>query len=448
MQLEWVNHASVVVGDRGVRLISDPWLDGTAFDDGWGLLSETAFPYERFETITHLWFSHEHPDHFSPANIRAIPPEIRARIVVLFQKTFDRKIVSFCRAQGFADVIELRRRRWHELAPGFEVLCEPFPFGDSALLIRTPDTAIVNLNDCTIVNPRHAAELLKELGRPIDVLLSQFSYANWSGNPDEPEKRLQSAADKLECFRLHCEWLQPKVAIPFASYVWFCHRENTYMNLEMNGIADVRRFISERTSSRPLVLYPGDLWEVGANHDDAAAVARYEADSAGVPSRPLVSSQAVATSDLISAADQFLDRMLGRPGSLARRARARLHRLGPTAIWLADRAEALAFCWETGLQESATSEANCDVSCSSGALAYAFRNLWGGDSMAINGRFSIPAGGMYQHWRAYTILASKINVYGSFANYVRVRSADVLRHPLWSARRLTQKAIGPDELIP
>ena len=68
--------------------------------------------------------------------------------------------------------------------------------------------------------------------------------------------------------------------------------------------------------------------------------------------------------------------------------------------------------------------------------------------MAINGRFSIPAGGTYQRWRAYTILSSKLNVYGSFANFVRVRAADGLRHPAWSIRRVTQKAIGPDELVP
>ena len=140
--------------------------------------------------------------------------------------------------------------------------------------------------------------------------------------------------------------------------------------------------------------------------------------------------------------------MLGPRESAARRLRARLHRLSPARIHLVDRDETLAFSWEDGLRPAAFDPEECDVSCSSAALAYALRNLWGGDTMAINGRFTIPTGGVYQHWRAYTILASKNNVYGSFTNYVRVRAADALRHPLWSLRRVTQKAIGPDELVP
>src|SRR5690606_28781721 len=66
MQIEWVNHASFVVRHEQVALISDPWLFGTAFDDGWSLLSPTRFRPEDFATLTHVWVSHEHPDHFHP----------------------------------------------------------------------------------------------------------------------------------------------------------------------------------------------------------------------------------------------------------------------------------------------------------------------------------------------------------------------------------------------
>ena len=38
MKLEFVNHASYVLESGGVRLLCDPWLEGTAFNDGWALL--------------------------------------------------------------------------------------------------------------------------------------------------------------------------------------------------------------------------------------------------------------------------------------------------------------------------------------------------------------------------------------------------------------------------
>lgn len=60
-RLLWVNHASYVLRHNGIRLITDPWLDGLAFNRGRSLLSPTRFPIEDFADITHIWLSHEHP---------------------------------------------------------------------------------------------------------------------------------------------------------------------------------------------------------------------------------------------------------------------------------------------------------------------------------------------------------------------------------------------------
>ena len=106
MQLEWVNHASFIAEAAGVRLISDPWLDGTVFADGWGLLSPSVLTPKDFDGITHLWFSHEHADHFAPANLRRIPPQVREQLTVLYQRTRDRKVVKWLRANGFTNVQE------------------------------------------------------------------------------------------------------------------------------------------------------------------------------------------------------------------------------------------------------------------------------------------------------------------------------------------------------
>jgi len=82
MLVEWVNHASFVVESGTVNLICDPWLDGTAFNHGWRLISPTIFRYEDFARVTHIWFSHEHPDHFSPSNLKRIPEQFRRNVTV------------------------------------------------------------------------------------------------------------------------------------------------------------------------------------------------------------------------------------------------------------------------------------------------------------------------------------------------------------------------------
>src|SRR3982750_30517 len=104
MEIEWVNHASFIIGYDGMRLICDPWLEGTAFANGWALLSTTVFSFEAFKSLPHIWFSHEHPDHFSPPNINKIPKEYKKNITVLFQATVDRKVPEYCNKAGFKEV--------------------------------------------------------------------------------------------------------------------------------------------------------------------------------------------------------------------------------------------------------------------------------------------------------------------------------------------------------
>ena len=89
-KIEFVNHASYIIEHGGIRLITDPWIEGTAFNEGWSLIEPTHLQYTDFKDITHIWFSHEHPDHFSPPNLKSIPEELRKNITVLFQYTKDK----------------------------------------------------------------------------------------------------------------------------------------------------------------------------------------------------------------------------------------------------------------------------------------------------------------------------------------------------------------------
>src|SRR5438128_10608292 len=134
-ELEWVNHASFILRHGRVALLTDPWLSGPAFNDGWELIVPSVHEPDAFADISHIWFSHEHPDHFNPPTLRAIPSEIRRRVTVLFQATPDRRVVNFCRSIGFL-VRELPEYRWLSLDARFRVMLgRALPY-DSWLLVE------------------------------------------------------------------------------------------------------------------------------------------------------------------------------------------------------------------------------------------------------------------------------------------------------------------------
>lgn len=411
MDIEFVNHSSFIVRTQDVRLVCDPWCEGTAFNGSWALLSPTAFPYERFSEITHIWFSHEHPDHFSPPSLKKIPPEIRANIIVLYQETADRKVAEFCKKLGFKEVRELSADVWHRLGPDTEVMCSPFSAGDSWMCLRAEGRTILNLNDCFVYTHEEAQGIRDKIGGgPVDILATQFSLSAWEGNRDAVERRRRGAETMIRRMLVHCHVFEPKYVIPFASFVWFCHEENFHMNAEHNRIDDVARVIRERTSGTPLVMYPGDTWTYGAEPTSEQAIARYLRDVEGLPQRELTRTKSYDLDELAAAGEKFAAKLVEHSTPLRfrlhlcmqnlRRERARgsaswfklltillAARIRPARIFLEDLGRSVSFDALAGLRPIEVPRAECDIALSTDSLMYGFQHLFGGEALQVNGRF-------------------------------------------------------------
>ncbi len=195
-RIVWINHAGFELQTEGLRIVCDPWLDGLAFNQSWALLSKTKFKPDDFLGVDYLWFSHEHPDHFSPSDIRSIPPQIRASIKVLFQRTNDGRLAKFCRELGFEEVRELRDWERFELGYGVSITVKSVG-DDSFCFIKTPHRTYLNINDCVAANSKAFHEGVAARVGPVDILLTQFSFANWAGNPDDPAPMRALASEKL-----------------------------------------------------------------------------------------------------------------------------------------------------------------------------------------------------------------------------------------------------------
>ena len=263
INLYFVNHASIIIETKNIKLITDPWLEGTVFNNGWSLIEPTKLNYDDFKSVTHIWFSHEHPDHFNPPNLKRIPKEIRSNITILFHQTIDGKVIQFCNDLGFKNCISLTNQ-WYELSAEFKILNVPHTDGDSWLCIHANGYTILNVNDCVFETESEIRAVKNYIGTKVDVLLTQFSYANWVGNKEDIKTRKLFADRKLHQLKNQILIFEPTYTIPFASFVWFCHAENYYMNDEINTIDSVYQLIKDRTQSKPIVLFPGDKFLISS----------------------------------------------------------------------------------------------------------------------------------------------------------------------------------------
>jgi UDP-MurNAc hydroxylase len=383
MRMEWVNHASFIIRSGSVSLLCDAWLEGTAFNQGWSLLSPTKLSYEDFASITHIWFSHEYADHFNPPNLRNIREDYRRRIKVLFHYTKDKRVVNLCKALGF-DTQELPEWETVEIAPDFKMISGMQGLIDSWSAIFAEGKTLLNMNDCVFDRQRDLEKVKQSVGKT-DVLMSQFSYATWVGNPDDRVTHKKHADHKLAEMSRQIQVFQPGQFIPFASYVFFSHAENSYMNMSSNRIGNVFHYLTRELNIPTLVLYPGDHWEVGTPYDSTEAIRRYDADLHRALESEPTRTKSVSLDQLQEAAHALVLKFSARNNQLL------LNALPPAVIYLSDLDIHLALSFRTGIK--AVEECQPDIILSSDSLLNCLTTDWGGETLVINGRFQVPPGG-------------------------------------------------------
>lgn len=388
MQIEFVNHASVLMTHGQVGLLSDPWYSGPAFHKGWRLLVET--PEDKIAAllprVTHIWISHEHPDHFSVGFFKRWGEVIRAQgIKLLFQDIDDQRVANFLRAQKM-DLTELTFGKAHDLGSGVSVTCLKDEFYDSALSVRMGDTHVLNLNDCAIRTPRRAREVRDAVGA-CDVLLTQFSYAAWKGGRENRDWREDAAAEKINNIKVQAEVLEPKTVIPFASFVSFAHARNVYLNDAANHPDDIMAALADAPFDL-CVMQPGDVTDgtVKPGQNDAA-VAFWQAqyDRAG---HDLMTYDSVDDGQLKHSFAQWRARVFARNSRSTMRlaqAASPIRVLQPIVIHLDDTGQS----WQVDPPRGTLHKTDdpADLIMHSESLNFLFSNSFGFDTLGVNGTF-------------------------------------------------------------
>lgn len=396
--IEWINHASFSLRHGSVHLITDPWIEGSVFNDAWSLIAPTVFDYERFQEATHIWFSHEHPDHFSPVTLKRMPEDVRRAITVLYQRTHDKRVLEFCGRLGFS-CAELPPGRPFQLTPGVELINGSVD-SDSWLCVRAAGLTLLNLNDCAFSNARALRKIRERCGA-VDVLLTQFSYATWAGNSSNVAMRARAAQAKIDSLLQQIEALEPKCVVPCASFVRFSHEENVFMNDSVNDIGAVHDIIA-KTGAKPVVLYPGDLWAVGSPHDSARAISRYRQDWEASRTVPLARSKRVTTDELLAAGRECVDRLRSRNAMWMLKPLMWLGVLRPVRIFVRDLKKVVSFDMYKGLREA--SDRDVHIAMSADALAFCLRFDFGFDTTMIGGRFEeVSPGGRFVASRQFAL---------------------------------------------
>ena len=98
-QINLINHSSVLIKTvQNINLLTDPWYDESAFNNGWSLLyiNRKDEIEKILNNLKFIFISHEHPDHFSIKFFKDYGNLIKENnIKIIFQHTLDKRVENF-----------------------------------------------------------------------------------------------------------------------------------------------------------------------------------------------------------------------------------------------------------------------------------------------------------------------------------------------------------------
>ncbi len=243
MNIETVGHAGLLLrDDHGAPLLfTDPWVIGSCYWRSWWLQNYPGEELlEEIRSVPYCVITHEHPDHFHTASIRALG----RRPHYLSAEFPNGRVVPYLSAQGFRASV-LPAFRWTSIHPLVQILSIPLFNDDSVLLINTPTAIIVNLNDS---KPRPSQ--LRALAGRLDavapgkkrVLLSSYSPASIVNSFLRKAERvsLRHKTSYVRAVAEYCRLLNVDYFLPFASQVIFKRGDSAWANDFKVTFADLK----------------------------------------------------------------------------------------------------------------------------------------------------------------------------------------------------------------
>ena len=389
--IEFVNHASVIIAHEGISILSDPWFSDTAFHNGWRLMHELQDNEitNVLKKITHVYISHEHPDHFRPVflknkNIKNIL--IDRKVEFLFQNTRDKRVVNFLKKNGYK-VRELNENEKINLSDDVQVQMTKHDFYDSSLIIKTPDFKILNLNDCPMREEDEIKKFRKKNG-DFDVVLSQYSYAAWKGGASNKFYREKAAKEKLDSLDKQTTILNCKTLIPFANFVYFSNELNSYMNDSINTPEKViNKFLNKKFDT--VILAPKEIQEMSNLKQNQASLDFWKDTINDISLKPKDRyGKSVSFENLKTECETYNRRILKKNSKFLIFFLHKIkimHFFQTINIKLYDHNKSYNYSIFKGLVESKYLEP--DVSMHSQSLAFIFKNEFGFDTLTVNGCF-------------------------------------------------------------
>lgn len=403
MKVEYICHACLCIDTGDTRIVTDPWLRGSAYADQWYVFPKPVSA-DHVSTADAILISHGHEDHLHAPTLESLPKSAP----VFYPYNWYGSVKEYLEELGFKRVQEAATGRKYRLGKDTFVTYIANNL-DSIMVVESGGRVLVDVNDSLHAHHPRVIELFTEQIRrrwpKIDMVFCGFGGASYFPNTIHVEGKNDEAVGRLrEQFFIHnfCRivaGLQPRVAVPFAADFALLEPNNEWMNrirFPRMRIADYFREQFGAASPQTVVhaMFPGDTLDDDKLHPDSPYRAElHDGDLHHlIPEQYPQEIEAARTQATISAesAAELVDEIrqnvsqrakLFRPETLAK------IRFAVRATDVAENSYYHVRFVDDGPQVERSAEPLSDevliIALSSRILRYSFGSTWGGDAITI-----------------------------------------------------------------
>jgi hypothetical protein len=225
-----IGNATMICYDKKPILVTDPWVQGSAYFGSWGLSHE--IPAEQLEAISnteYVWYSHGHPDHLNWDSI-----DLFRKKKILLPDHRGRRIYEDLLRFGF-DVTILKDQKWYTLSSKIKIMCFSDIYQDAVLLIDINNRLIVNANDANrlLIWNKPVRRIIKSYKMSILLSLTGHGDAEMINFRDEADNLIQPPELKQKhsmssIISANTNFFGVKAFIPFSSLHKYQRRDSLW----------------------------------------------------------------------------------------------------------------------------------------------------------------------------------------------------------------------------
>ena len=244
---ETIGNATLVAHDGGPVLVTDPWIDGSAYFGSWTRSHEV--PQRQRDAIQgcrFVWISHGHPDHLSVESLE----RLRDKRILLPDHVGGRVRGDLCELGFHVEV--LPDRRWVELSRRIRVQCIADWNQDAVLLVDLGGRLVVNLNDASDHGwGGHLRSTMRQYRETYLLALSGYGDADMINFVDEHGRQILPPAAKRvpvgQGLTRLVDHYQARFFVPFSSMHRYQRTDSDWANAYVTPIADHAKGFASRS---------------------------------------------------------------------------------------------------------------------------------------------------------------------------------------------------------